>query len=111
MGSKNDTRSAELIIEEAARWLPTTRRQAVRNALRAQDDPDLVSEGQAAQLLGVSRSHLYRWRTGALHTSAPFPFHTFTPPGTSSVRYRRSEVTEYVLDAMTDPEHEESQAS
>lgn len=108
MSPHNDTVTAENIIREAARLLPADRRRAVYQVL---DDgaTELVSEARAASIMGISRSHLYRWRTGALKTATHFPFKIFTPPGTSHVRYNLYEVRDYIIKSMHGDEQQEEE--
>ncbi len=109
MASKLDTPTAEHIIRTAAAALPRQKRNAVERSLQDGEDPDLISEQDAARMLGMSRSHLWRWRNGELHE--PFPFSTLTVPGTHQVRYNRNEVRDYIVSHLTPAHEEEYQAS
>lgn len=100
---------AEGMIRYAAKQLPHRRKQAVIQALDNGEDPKLISEQKAADLLAVSKTYLWRWRH---KTETLFPFHVFPIPGSgNSVKYDYNEVISYITEHMYTPGTKEDDQS
>lgn len=106
MGNGNMHDALEDVIRDTARKLPDRKKNAVLRALDDTEGPKLISEKKAADCLGISKTHLWRWRKG--YTDEDFPFSVLPIPGGSGVKYDYNEVLEYVSSHMVPPGKQEN---
>jgi hypothetical protein len=82
------------------------RRRRILSLLDGDNDRALVTEGDAAALLGVSKSQLRQWRMKGELYGQQFPFSVFPVPaadGREHWRYDRNEVAEVIEQRMVRP--------
>ncbi len=100
--------AAEQIIMKAAMCLPTPQRKAIVGILEEGTDHDLIPENEAAKILSMSKSQLWRWRQGQL--DEPFPFSIYPVPNApNQVRYLRSEIRHYISQRLQPPDTDEQE--
>jgi predicted DNA-binding transcriptional regulator AlpA len=92
-------KTTKLIIENALISDPSTQ-DRVQEVLRVLNSPcyipELISEPRAAEILGISQSGLYKWRTENKN-SIKFPFRVRKHPiALSSVHYDAAELRLYL---------------
>jgi len=71
--------------------------------LQAIEDPIShvwISEGKASEILGISRTQLWRWRTNNIPGAEPFTFLTWHPPLNAGIKYDRAQVLAYVENCL-----------
>lgn len=78
--------------------IPDETKRAVLDTLDGVHPRTWIGEGAAAEILGISRSSLYLWRTGK--SSPPFPFLVYTPPMKAGLKYDRAQVVAYVEEKL-----------
>jgi len=109
MAEKTPQHIAESIIAEAAEMLDKGRRRRILKVIHPELDtePRLMTENEAAKGLGISKTHLWRWRHGRI--DEPFPFHVYEVPGGKGVRYLDSEINDYITLRTKNPQNTEDQ--
>lgn len=76
-------------------------RQSLLRLLGSDDpSPDLISEPEAATLLGRSQAGLNAWRRDK---EKAFPFHTYPIEGTTRIHYDRNELVAYLAKTAVAP--------
>ncbi len=82
---------------DAEPGMTSTRRQEILQAMAVDVIPRVwISEGEASDVLGISRAQLCRWRNHQIPSAEPFPFNLWQPPLNAGIKYDRAEVESYI---------------